>query len=275
MIKRLLLGVILILLIGGSLLGYGFFRYGENDKKERQNAKAPQQTVVIAEGLTVKDIADALEKKGVVKAQDFLAAEKNFSLNDYPIVKTSKPKTADLEGYIFPDTYFIPQNPLPGQDLSQVIIQKALDNFSRKITGQMQKDAEKNGLTLYQTLILASIIEKESAAEQDRPAIAGVFLNRLKTVMPLQSDATVNYFTGKNDPGVSREDTEMDNPYNTYKNKGLPPGPICSPSLSSILATINPAKNDYFYFLTDPKTGSAVFAKTYDEHLMNKQKYLK
>ena len=92
--------------------------------------------------------------------------------------------------------------------------------------------------------------------------------------MPLQSDATVNFATQKNQPSPSQADTEVDSPYNTYKYKGLPPGPICNPSLNSIMAALYPTDTDYMYFLHNQKTGQAIFAKTYEEHLKNKQKYL-
>ncbi len=93
--------------------------------------------------------------------------------------------------------------------------------------------------------------------------------------MALQSDATVNYITKKNTPSVSTADTKVDSPYNTYLYQGMPPGPICNPSLSSLMAAVYPASTDYFYFLSDPQTGKAIYAKTFEEHILNKQKYLK
>jgi len=136
------------------------------------------------------------------------------------------------------------------------VIKKMLDNFSTKFTADMQQQAAKQKLTVYQTITLASIIEKESGRAEDKAAISGVFYNRLNANMPLQSDATVAFSQQESLPA-----------YNTYNNTGLPPGPICNPSLSSIQAALYPTAGDYFYFLTDPKTGHAVFAKTYDEHL--------
>jgi UPF0755 protein len=100
-----------------------------------------------------------------------------------------------------------------------------------------------------------------------------VFYNRLKAGMPLESDATVSFVTGTSP--ISTADTQIDSPYNTYKYKGLPPGPICNPGLNSILAALYPTASDYLYFLTIPQTGRAVFAQTYDEHLKNKAEYLK
>src|SRR5206468_268019 len=118
--------------------------------------------------------------------------------------------------------------------------------------------------------------EKESGNNQeDRKMIAGVFYNRLKIGKGLESDAIVNFITGKSEPAVSTADSEIDSPYNTYKYPGLPPGPICNPGLDSIMAALYPTESDNMYFLTIPETHRAVFAKTYEEHLKNKQKYLK
>jgi len=131
-------------------------------------------------------------------------------------------------------------------------------------------------MSVFDIVTLASIVEKESgASQQDREIIAGIFYNRLNAGMALESDATVNYVTKKKTPAISQADTQLDSPYNTYKYPGLPPGPISNPSLGSLMAALYPQKTDYVYFLTDPKTDRAVFAKTYDEHLANKQKYLK
>ena len=138
----------------------------------------------------------------------------------------------------------------------------------------MLVQAQSRGMSLYQIITLASIIEKEAGGNQDdRKMIAGVFYNRLKAGMPLQSDATVSFVTGRSP--VTSNDAQTDSPYNTYKYKGLPPGPICNPGLNSILAALYPTDSNNFYFLTIPQTGKAVFAVTYQDHLKNKAEYLK
>lgn len=271
MIKRFIAFAFILVLFLAAVGGYFLYSAHQAAIVARQNQKAPDAQITIPEGWSNKQIADYLQGKQLVAAKDFLAAQKSFDVSAYPIL-SSKPKTADLEGFLFPDTYRVAAS---STDEANGIIKKMLDNFSAKFTADMEQQAKTQKSNVFQTLVLASIIEKEADGNlTDRKTIAGIFDNRLKADMPLQSDATVSYITGKNSAQASLEDTQIDSPYNTYKYAGLPPGPICNPSLDSIEAALNPTPNDYFYFLTDPKTGRAVFAKTYDEHLKNKAKYL-
>jgi UPF0755 protein len=274
--------IILLILI---LLAIGVFSYGYTKLKQRQarlayqeavkNSKAPEVKITFIEGWNNKDIAEYLEKSGIIKSEDFLKQQKNFNISNYSKLN-QKPSNLDLEGYIFPDTYFIPKNVPSGTLISNIILKKALDNFSQKITPEILEKAKNNGLNLHQLITLASIVEKESGKNlKERQLIAGVFYNRLKIGMPLQSDTTVNFVTGKSKAQSTLEDTKIDSPYNTYKYAGLPPGPICSPGLEAILATVEPAKTDYLYFLHDQKNGQVYFGKTLDEHNLNKAKYLK
>jgi UPF0755 protein len=273
MIKKILFLFIISLLILAGFGIYGAIQYRDQARQQRQTAKAPQATITFLEGWDNNNIAQYLEKNQVTSSASFLAATKNFDSSNYPDL-SSKPQTQGLEGFLFPDTYFIPKNPPVGQDINNIIIEKALNNFSKKITPEMLAQAQTQGMSLYQIITLASIIEKESGANQDdRKMIAGVFYNRLKAGMPLESDATVSFVTGTSP--VSDADTLVDSPYNTYKYSGLPPGPICNPGLNSIMAALYPTASNYLYFLTDPQTGRAVFAQTYDEHLKNKAEYLK
>jgi UPF0755 protein len=150
----------------------------------------------------------------------------------------------------------------------------------------MIQDMLGSGKNLKDVIILASIIEKEvgrnqanltqadlDAMQKERTEVASVFYNRLEAGMPLESDATVNYITGKKDRQVLLSDTKIDSPYNTYMNRGLPPGPISNPGIGSIMAAIYPADTNYLYFINKPN-GEAVFAATYPEHIANIQKYL-
>lgn len=284
MIKKMLISLLVVAVILAGLGVYAVWQQHLKTRQARQNAKAPQISVTFLEGWSNQEIANYLEKNGIVKASDFLIALKQTDTANYSAL-AEKPQNSGLEGFLFPDTYFIPKNGKTPRELSQIIIKKALDNFQAKISAEMISRAKDNGINFYQTLILASIIEKETgrqAASQtqkdtlqtERQLIAGIFYNRLNAGMPLQSDATVNFITQKNDPTPSEADTKIDSPYNTYQYKGLPPGPICNPSLSSILAALNPTATNYFYFLHNQKTGQAFYAQTYEEHLANKQKYL-
>lgn len=255
-------------------------------RQAQKQTKAPSATIAIIEGWTADEIAAYLQKNNLVLKADFLNAEKNFDTAAYPLLE-SKPQNQDLEGFLFPDTYFItPGKTVADKSVSQAIIKKLLDNFSEKFTPQMQTQARARGMSVYQILTLASIIEKETgrnavtqeqkdALASERKIIAGIFYNRLNSGQPLQSDATINFITKKNNPAPFSEDLQVKSPYNTYLHAGLPPGPICNPSLSSITAALYPAKTDYFYFLHKQPSGEAVYSETYEQHLMNKQKYLK
>lgn len=275
MVKKLLILFIVLLVAAGAIGLYGALKYRQGLRMARETAKAPQTSITLLEGWTNAQIADYLEKNSITTSAGFLSAASSFDASAYPIL-SSKPQSQSLEGFVFPDTYFIPTGIASSTEISNIIIKKALDNFSEKITPQMLAQAKEQDMNLYQIITLASIIEKESgSSDSDRKIISGIFYNRLKADIPLQSDATVNYITKKNTPSLDEADTQIDSLYNTYKYKGLPPGPICNPSLGSIMAALYPAQTDYLYFLTDPKTGQAIFAKTYDEHLANKQKYLR
>jgi len=234
---------------------------------------ASERTVTIIEGWDIRDIAGYLEKEGVVTKDDFLLAgatadsRKLIPDKAYDFL-VDKPADQGLEGYLFPDTYRIYEDSTSSQ-----IIERMLDNFNAKFTDQMKQDALEGNMNIYGIVTLASIIEKEVISDEDRKIAAGIFYDRLNLSVALQSDATVNYVTGKSELQPSAEDIKVDNPYNTYKYRGLPPGPICNPSLSALMAAIYPEKSDYFYFLTKPD-GSTVFSKTYEEHLENKKKFL-
>jgi UPF0755 protein len=179
------------------------------------------------------------------------------------------------EGYMFPDTYLIPR------DATGAAVAKMFwDNFNKKVTPQMQEDAKKTGLTLAQTITLASLVEREGKTDSDRPMIAGILLNRINLGMPLQADATLQYSLGYQPfektwwkKELTVDDKKINSPYNTYSNPGLPPGPIANPGLASIKAAIYPASTDYLYYLHD-KTGAAHYAKTIEEHTANIVKYL-
>jgi UPF0755 protein len=280
--------IMLIFLV--SSFFYGYYQRRQKQRLEKLNAKAQELTITIIEGWNTAEIGKYLEKEGIVNEKNFLTAERNFKPATFDFLKTL-PSDADLEGFLFPDTYRILKstaelaktNP---QLASKTIIKKILDNTQVKLDGLKIDSGETQGLPLFGIITLASIVEKETgrnstSAEQkqqlqeERQTIAGIFLNRLKAGMPLESDATINYITGKNNPQPSAVDLSINSPYNTYKNQGLPKGPICNPSLSSIEAVLKPIKTDYFYFLHQQPSGEVVYSKTFKEHVRNKQKYLK
>ncbi len=238
-----------------------------------QSIKENQITTL--EGWNSQEIDDYLTAEGIITSGDFLKISKNTNVsniipgNNYSFLD-DKPENMGLEGYLFPDTYRIFKDATATD-----IVEKMLDNFGNKFTNQMKLDAEAGNMSIYEIVTLASIIEKEVSQDSDRKMVASVFYNRLNNNIGLQSDATVNYVTNGDRPQPTAEDLQVDNPYNTYKYRGLPPGPISNPSLSSIMAAIYPEKSDYFYFLSKINDdGSTVFSKTLEEHLENKAKYL-
>lgn len=225
------------------------------------------------EGWRLEQIAQLLVDKGLVRTrQDFFAALNDPSFNRFDFVK-NRPQGATLEGYLFPDTYRVPQN-TPAKD----IIDLMLVNFDRRVPKGM-RDLLPDGFTFQQVLIVASIIEREAAIDSERPIIASVYYNRLRGIpaIPLQADPTVQYALGQEGnwwPELQPPDLRRESPYNTYLRSGLPPGPICNPSLKSIQAALNPLQTEYLYFVARGD-GTHAFARTYEEHQANVQKYTK
>jgi len=284
----IILGILALALfvLGTSLI----LETRKEDRQKRQtieNAKAEEITIRIIEGWDNKEIAEYLEKEGVVTAKDFLSSIKNYHTTKY---SSFLPKEAEgnLEGFLFPDTYrlFASIKKEDAKRASETIINKLLENFQNKLPKDAFTKARSLNMSLYEIITLASIIEKETGRnavsstqkanlDKERKIITGIFYNRLKKGKALESDATINYITGKNTPAVSSKDLRINSPYNTYKYPGLPPGPISNPSLSSIQAALNPTNTDYFYFLHKQPSGEPVYSKTFKEHIQNKFKYLK
>ncbi len=281
------------------LVGLGVFglRSALNQRNMARQAKQPapqpreEISLTFIEGLSNKELAGFLAKNHVVDSpNDFLTATKNFNAQEYSNFLPAA-AAGNLQGFLYPDTYrffkdITDRSETSNSEASNIVINKLLTTFGQKIPDDAVGLAKAQGLNLYQAITLASIIEKETGRtaitdeqkqglDAERGIIAGIFYNRLKIGMALESDATINYITGKNDPAVSQADTKIKSPYNTYQNRGLTPTPIANPSLSSILAVLHPTETNYLYFLHDQNTGKAYYAKTYEEHLRNKQKYLK
>jgi len=224
--------------------------------------------ITIIEGWTLNDIAEFLEKMEIAKKDDFIEeTKKDFS--DKLAFTDERPDGATLEGYLFPDTYFI----LPHAN-SEDIIEMMLDNLDSKITPEMRFDINARGLSIFKILTMASIIEKEAHNPEDRRLISGVLWNRIKIGMPLQVDAALTYFTDKASLELTNDDLKIDSPYNTYKYYGLPNGPIANPGLDAIMSAIYPDKTSYLYYLSD-SDGNTYFTETFEEHKENKFKYLR
>ncbi len=216
--------------------------------------------VVIPEGYELREIASALQEKGLIKRQDFFEEIKNGSF-DYAFISDRLPAGENrLEGYLFPDTYEFE----PGTGEHEIINQM-LKRFSEIYSPALSERAKELGLSTHEAITLASIIEKESTKE--RETVSSVFHNRLHSNYNfLESCATVLYVKQERKERLSLDDTKINSPYNTYINRGLPPGPIASPGKAAIMAALYPAKTDYMYFAS-VGDGRNVFSKTYEEHL--------
>ncbi|KOP72440.1 hypothetical protein AMS59_16045 [Lysinibacillus sp. FJAT-14745] len=240
--------------------------------------RKPVFTMTIPEGLTLEQIGNIVEKKTPYTQKEFmdLVTSEAFVQKmkaKYPELVTDAVLADniryDLEGYLFPATYsYFEEKPSLESIVDEMVgaMDKVVKNYNDVLT-------EKK-MSVHQLLTFASLLEREATAQTDRETIASVFYNRIDQGMPLQTDPTVLYALGSHKDRVLYEDLEVDNAYNTYKNKGLPPGPIAGAGKTSIEAVLNPSKTDYLYFLADKK-GINHFSKTYDEHLQKVDKYIK
>ena len=208
--------------------------------------------ITIPEGYTSIQIAELLDKKEIVEKESFL--------------KLVKYGEKSWEGYLFPDTYEVPKKYGP-----ENMFKLLLSNYEQvAVDNKLINKAEQTGFTMDEIITLASIIEKEAKFAEEKRQISSVFHNRLKSGMKLQSCATIQYILGKPKEKLEESDLEIESPYNTYIYKGLPPGPICNPGIDSIIAALEPANEDYLYFVLGDN-GRHIFSKTYEEHLKNKK----
>ena len=230
--------------------------------------KQAEFIITIQEGITLKDIDQKLVDLTLINPGKFLKAVKDFNgwqyyqFLDKKILETL---ASPLEGYIYPDTYFLDPADFKPEDL----IYLTLDNFEKKIT-ELPKSQSK--YSFHQIITMASIIENEVRSFSDRKMVSGILWKRLENAWPLGADATLLYIT--NDRKITSEDLEIDSPYNTRKYAGLPPGPVSNPSIESITAAIFPEQSNYWFYLTTLDTGEVIYAETNEEHNANRKKYL-
>jgi len=206
----------------------------------------PTIKITVPEGSTIKDINRIFGEAGF----------ENFEIKD-----------KELEGYLFPDTYFFLADNTP-----EDAITKMTENLKSK-TIDLEADIANSKRNFHQILTMASLLEKEAAKTEDREIISGILWKRLDKKMLLQVDATLDYVLDKNTFELTTDDLKNKSPYNTYKWLGLPPTPICNPGLNAIKAALYPEQSQYWYYLSDKK-GNLYYSKTYEEHKLNKAKYL-
>ena len=198
-----------------------------------------QHMVTFQEGSTLGELARQLHAERLVPADEILRVGK-----DVIFLKTLDIQADSVEGYLFPDTYQFVKGMTPEEILARMVAR-----MREKIPPDLLAEARTRGVSLHQTLTLASIIEKEAVESSEMPLISAVFWNRIKKDMPLQADPTVQYAVGKDRKRLTREDLQVDSPYNTYRRQGLPPGPIASPGRAAIQAAVRPARVSYLYFV--------------------------
>jgi len=221
--------------------------------------------VTFPEGFTLKQIAERMGADGVIAEKEILAAARNPGVlaelsADFPLPKDS------LEGYLYPDTYQFPPHVAAAQALQEMLL-----NFGARFARPYQRELACTPHTLHEIVTIASLIEREARVPGDRARIAGVIENRLRRHMRLEIDATVLYALGHHKARVTYKDLEVRSLYNTYRHRGLPPGPIANPGRDSLLAALHPEENAYLYYVARPD-GSHLFSRTLAEHQAAKRK---
>lgn len=242
------------------------------------NAQPFEITLRFLEGWRLEEMAqnfDLIDAPNMSTAE-FLRLAQNPPadwLNRYPAL-SSLPPGGSLEGYLFPDTYvFLPEA------TTHEVVESMLQNFEEKVTPEMRQAWQAAGLSIHEAITLASIVQREAVLTAEKPTIAGVFLNRVQIGMKLEADPTVQYALGYSDQWGSYwksplflDDLTVDHPWNTYVYGGIPPSPIASPGLDSLIAVANPVPSEFLFFVAgcDPESPSThVFATNFDDHLAN------
>lgn len=276
---------IFVILLVAVILFFGI-KHWQNEKRLKQAEEERDRATVrltFIEGWTLRDYADYLKQQGVItNNQEFFDAvgepAVDYRHDRLPVALDflapfsflqDKPEYATLEGYLFPDTYFF----VKGTAIEN-LVKKMLNNFEGKLTAEMRAEIKKQNKTIFEIVTVASLTEAEAQTTEDRALVADIIYRRLASGMPLQLDSTVNYVTGEKNPAISLTQQKIDSPYNTYKYKNLPLGPISNPSLDSLQAAIYPQKNNYWFFLTGTD-GRMHYAKNLAGHQANMVKYLK
>ncbi len=220
-------------------------------------------SLTIPEGFTLKQIVERISKEGYGDRATLWQLA-----HDPAFITSFNIKAESLEGYLFPETYLF----APGIGEKE-LLKMMVEQFFARLTPQLKEKARTLGLTLHQWVTLASIIEKETAIVKEMPLISSVFHNRLKRKIPLQTDPTVIYGIKDFDGNLTRKHLETPSPYNTYLNRGLPPGPIASPGLAALTAAVTPARTKYLYFVATGD-GGHTFSRTLQEHNRAVKEYL-
>jgi UPF0755 protein len=238
---------------------------GEILQKLTAGQAAPTFTVTIPEGLTIEETAGTVAADSSVPAPEFEEAARR---TDYGYAFLDNPDVKTTEGYLFPAKYDFEKDVTARQIVDRLLGQYLLETQDLDIADAK----ERLDLTENQVVTVASLIEKEAASPEEKSLIASVIYNRMRKDMPLQIDATIQYALKRPKANLSLTDLKVDSPYNTYENKGLPPGPICSPGRESLHAALNPANTNYLYYVLEANGKKHFFTSNYDDFLREKAK---
>ena len=248
----------------GGKLPAGEYRFSAHDNVLKIVSQLIQgqvllHAITIPEGLRMEQTFALFENNGIAHGDQLLVLAKDPNL-----VRSMNVPADSLEGYLRPETYSF-----PGGYGEINILKKLVRRFFLSLPAKFESRAKVLGLTAHQAVILASLVEKEAYAPEERPRIAAVFLNRLKKDMRLESCASIYFVLGKHNPRLYESDLRKRSPYNTYLNEGLPPGPICSPGLAALEATVDPEGSGYLFFVSR-RDGTHIFTPNYAAHLKAK-----
>ncbi len=248
------------------------------------SGKISYKDITIIEGWTIIEIASHLKDQEIISTKDEFIKFSGISepqadlfgmekrrgkrIEELPVLY-DLPEGASLEGYLFPDAYRLSSNN------PEKLIGRMIQNLNNKLEENFFSSIEDMNKSIHEVIIMASIIEKEVSDPEDMRKVSDILWRRMDVGMPLQVDATVNYITGRRDIRVTLNETGIDSKYNTYKNTGLPAGPISNPGMESIKAALNPTSNEYWYYLSDPETGKTIFSRNHSEHVEAKNLYLR
>jgi UPF0755 protein len=245
---------------------YTFARGEDSDKilqKLTAGEAVPTLAITVPEGLSLAETAGEVGAQSGVPAAKFEEAAKR---TDYGYGFLEDPEIKTTEGFLFPKRYEFEEGATASQMVTRMLEQYLLETQTLDVSGAKAR----LNLTEYELVTVASLIEKEAARPEERPLVASVIYNRIRKGMPLQIDASIHYALDKQGEELALSDLEVNSPYNTYENEGLPPGPICSPSRQSLEAAMNPAETDYLYYVLKANGEEHFFTRSYDEFLAAK-----
>ncbi|GAB4241918.1 MAG: endolytic transglycosylase MltG [Thermoleophilia bacterium] len=241
--------------------------YGSIIAKLREGAQPELQRVTLPEGLSIDQTAERLTEMGLIDGERYRELATDPADFEPPVVGGEIPEVKTLEGLLFPDTYL-----LPLEADAALLIREQLAAFGAQTGSLPWENAEALGVTPYQVVIVASLIEKEARIADERPLVAAVVYNRLEKEMPLGIDATIRYALKKWTEPLTKSDLEVESPFNTRRSQGLPPTPIASPGLAALQAALEPADVDYLYYVLQDEDGHHFFTNSYEEFLEAKER---